>query len=42
MALYLAEWVASQLVAADEPQVPMDRPSFMLSPISMIVAEYQT
>ena len=39
--LYLADWVASQLVAMDEPHVPMDPPSFMLSPISMIDAKYQ-
>ena len=35
-------WVsASQLVATEEPQVPMDPPPFMLAPFSMSKAKYQ-
>lgn len=38
--LYCVERVESQLETMDEPQVPMDAPPFMLSPISMTDAKY--
>ena len=39
--LYLAKRVSYQLVGEEMPQVPMDPPSFMLTPLSMMDAEYQ-
>jgi len=39
-ALYLAKRISCQLVGDDTPQVPMDPPTFILSPLSMPDVEY--